>query len=63
MSQLHMNDIKKMTVADLKSVISDKGWTPHGIRLKAEYQQFIITSSYVEAQHAGIAEMKAFALL
>jgi N12 class adenine-specific DNA methylase len=62
MDQLLMTDIKKMTVTELKSLISERKWKPRGIRLKAEYQQFIITSSYVEAQLSGIVKMKAFTL-
>lgn len=61
MSQLRMKDIQSMTVAELKSVIADRGWDSRGIKLKAEYQQFIITMSYTDAQRAGIAKMKSIA--
>jgi hypothetical protein len=56
--QLFNADIKKMTVANLKDLISERGWTPTGLKRKAEFQKFIITSSYQEAQKAGIKQMQ-----
>ena len=57
--QLFNTDIKKMTVANLKSVITDKGWSMEGLKRKVDFQKFIITSSYHEAQQNGIDQMKA----
>jgi hypothetical protein len=57
--QLFNADIKKMTVADLKVVITDNKWSLDGLKRKAEFQKFIIASSYQNAQLGGISQMKS----
>lgn len=58
-AQLFNADIKPLTVSGLKSIIADNKWNQTGIRLKADFQKFIVSSSYYDTQNKGIALMKS----
>lgn len=53
--QIFLDDIKLLTVSELKSVVAEHKWRAAGARLKADFQKLIVQSSYNDMQIAGVA--------
>jgi hypothetical protein len=51
------DDIKKMTLTDLKEMAMNNKWDMTGAKLKADFQRLILRASYRDAQMTGIAKL------